>query len=190
MTGPGRRHPDRRLLAGRHPLRAPGRGAALRSQGAAPGRLRRDPAEDPRGRSAEAEHQAEHDGRGVDDAGARTGGQSARTLVRQLRGDLDWITMKALEKDRTRRYGSPSELAADIERYLHHEPVLARPPSTVYRARKYVRRHRVGVGVARPIAVLLGAFAVTHGAPGRTGSPSSATGPTGRPRPRARSPIF
>ncbi len=68
-------------------------------------------------------------------------------LIRQLKGDLDWITMKALEKDRTRRYGSPAELAADIDRYLHHQPIVARPPSTVYKAKKFVRRHRVGVGV-------------------------------------------
>ena len=82
-------------------------------------------------------------------------------LIRQIRGDLDWITMKALEKDRTRRYGSPSELAADIDRYLHHQPIVARPPSAVYRAKKFVRRHRVGVGVASTLAILLVAFSVT-----------------------------
>ncbi|MGB7295583.1 MAG: serine/threonine-protein kinase [Candidatus Aminicenantales bacterium] len=82
-------------------------------------------------------------------------------LLRQVRGDLDWITMKALEKDRTRRYGSPAELAADIDRYLHHQPIFARPPSTVYKAKKFVRRHRVGVGVAATLAVLLIAFSVT-----------------------------
>ncbi len=82
-------------------------------------------------------------------------------LIRQIRGDLDWITMKALEKDRTRRYGSPSDLAADIDRYLHHQPIVARPPSTVYKARKFVRRHRFGVGVASAITVLLIGFSVT-----------------------------
>jgi eukaryotic-like serine/threonine-protein kinase len=82
-------------------------------------------------------------------------------LIRQIRGDLDWITMKALEKDRTRRYGSPSEMAADIERYLHHQPIVARPPSTAYKAKKFVRRHRIGVGVATSIAVLLVAFSIT-----------------------------
>ncbi len=82
-------------------------------------------------------------------------------LIRQIRGDLDWITMKALEKDRTRRYGAPSELAADIERYLHHQPVVARPPSTAYRAGKFIRRHRVGVGVGASIVVLLIAFSIT-----------------------------
>jgi non-specific serine/threonine protein kinase/serine/threonine-protein kinase len=83
------------------------------------------------------------------------------TLQRQLRGDLDWITMKALEKDRTRRYGSPMELGADVERHLNHQPVLASPPSTAYRARKFVRRHRLGVGVTAAAVLVLVAFAVT-----------------------------
>ena len=82
-------------------------------------------------------------------------------LIRQIRGDLDWITMKTLEKDRTRRYGSPSDLVADIDRYLHHQPVVACPPSTLYKAKKFVRRHRFGVGVASAIAILLAAFSVT-----------------------------
>jgi len=83
------------------------------------------------------------------------------SLIRQIRGDLDWITMKTLEKDRTRRYGSPSELAADLDRYLQHQPVVARPPSAVYKTRKFVRRHRVGVGVAATLAILLVAFSVS-----------------------------
>jgi tetratricopeptide (TPR) repeat protein len=66
-------------------------------------------------------------------------------LARTLRGDLDWITMKALEKDRTRRYDSPAELAADIERHLENRPVRAGPPGTMYRLGKFVRRHRMGV---------------------------------------------
>ncbi len=79
-------------------------------------------------------------------------------LINLLRGDLDWITMKALEKDRARRYGTPSELAADLRRYLNHEPVLARPASAGYRVRKYVRRHRVAVGVAAGLILLLASF--------------------------------
>ncbi len=79
-----------------------------------------------------------------------------------LHGDLDSITMKALEKDRARRYGTPSELAADITRHLNHEPVLARPAGVGYRARKYVRRHRVAVGVAAGLFVLLATFAVVQ----------------------------
>ncbi len=83
-----------------------------------------------------------------------------RQLRSQLHGDLDSITMKAIEKDRARRYGTPSELAADIERHLSHQPVLARRASIGYRARKYVRRHSVAVGVAASLVVLLAAFAV------------------------------
>ena len=94
---------------------------------------------------------------------ARNRKTEPQALERQLRGDLDWITMKALEKDRTRRYGSPSELAAEISRYLRHEPVVASPPSVVYRARKFARRHRFGVGVAAGLIVLLLGFALTMG---------------------------
>ena len=79
-------------------------------------------------------------------------------LVGELRGDLDWITMKSLEKDRTRRYGSPAELAADLRRYLADEPVEATPPSATYRMRKFVRRHRIGVTAAATLVVLLIAF--------------------------------
>jgi eukaryotic-like serine/threonine-protein kinase len=83
-----------------------------------------------------------------------------KQLVGLLRGDLDWIAMKALEKDRARRYGTPSELAADIRRYLNHQPVEARPVSARYRLRKYARRHRVAVVVAAGLALLLGSFSV------------------------------
>ncbi|MGB0036679.1 MAG: serine/threonine-protein kinase, partial [Candidatus Acidiferrales bacterium] len=55
-----------------------------------------------------------------------------RSFARHLQGELDWITLKALEKDRARRYGTPSELSADISRYLHNEPVLAGPATTAY----------------------------------------------------------
>ena len=58
-------------------------------------------------------------------------------LTRMVRGDLDWIVMKCLEKDRTRRYESASALAQDIDRYLHDEPVEASPPSRRYRLRKF-----------------------------------------------------
>ncbi|HET7206381.1 MAG TPA: serine/threonine-protein kinase [Terriglobales bacterium] len=81
-------------------------------------------------------------------------------LASTLQGDLDWIAMKALEKDRNRRYGTPSELAADVGRYLRHEPVLARPASTVYRMQKYVRRHRVGVALTAFMVLLLAGFTV------------------------------
>ena len=82
-----------------------------------------------------------------------------RQLASELRGDLDWITLKALEKDRARRYGAPSELGADVGRYLRNEPVVARPASTAYRTRKYIQRHKFGVAVATAMALLLIAFA-------------------------------
>ncbi|HXH82842.1 MAG TPA: serine/threonine-protein kinase, partial [Candidatus Tectomicrobia bacterium] len=71
---------------------------------------------------------------------------------RRLRGDLDWITLKAMEKERSRRYASASEFAADIRRHLAHEPVQAGPPSAAYRAWKFARRHRTGV-IAGGVAV-------------------------------------
>ncbi len=84
-------------------------------------------------------------------------------LKRELRGDLDWITMKALEKDRGRRYGSASELAEDVRRYLADLPVSAGPPGARYRARKFVRRHRAAVIAATVVVVglplLIGLFA-------------------------------
>jgi eukaryotic-like serine/threonine-protein kinase len=89
----------------------------------------------------------------------------AATLARGLRGDLDWITMRALEKDRTRRYDSPAELAADLRRHLRNEPVLAASPSTAYRLRKFVKRHRAGVATATllGLAFLAGMAGTTVG---------------------------
>ena len=81
-------------------------------------------------------------------------------LASVLRGDLDWITMKALDKNRNRRYGTPTELASDIHHYLNNEPVVARPASTAYRLQKYVRRNRVGVSMAAGLVILLAGFAV------------------------------
>jgi non-specific serine/threonine protein kinase/serine/threonine-protein kinase len=92
----------------------------------------------------------------------RTAAQLRRTepqqLVSLLRGDLDWITLRATEKDRARRYSSASELAADIRRHLADQPVLAGPPSSVYRARKFARRHRIAVAVVSAAAVIAVAF--------------------------------
>jgi eukaryotic-like serine/threonine-protein kinase len=76
-------------------------------------------------------------------------------LVRALRGDLDWIVMKALEKERDRRYESANALALDLERALANEPVLARAPTTTYRMRKFVRRHAVGVASSAVIIALM-----------------------------------
>ena len=93
---------------------------------------------------------------------ARNRGVDSPTLARQLRGDLDAITLKALEKERSRRYATPSELSADISRYLRNEPIWARPASTAYRVRKYVRRHRLGVAVAISAVALLVSVAVAQ----------------------------
>jgi serine/threonine protein kinase len=68
-----------------------------------------------------------------------------RTLSQLFRGELDWIVLKCLEKDRSRRYQTASALAADIERYLHDQPVEACPPSAVYRFRKFARRHKTAL---------------------------------------------
>jgi serine/threonine protein kinase/tetratricopeptide (TPR) repeat protein len=88
-------------------------------------------------------------------------------LRHQLEGDLDAITMKALEKERSRRYGTPSEFAADIGRHLRNEVVIARPPSTTYRFGKYLKRHRVGVAVSAGLLALVVAFAVAMGVQAR-----------------------
>jgi len=80
-------------------------------------------------------------------------------LARDLRGDLDWIAAKALAKDRTARYGTVAELAADVERHLRNEAVSAGPPSAAYHLRKFVRRNRVAVlgAVALVLALVAGA---------------------------------
>jgi serine/threonine protein kinase len=76
-------------------------------------------------------------------------------LVSLLRGDLDWIVMKALDKDRKRRYETANGLAMDIQRYLNHEPVVARPPSRRYRFQKLVRRNRGVLAAAGVVAAAL-----------------------------------
>ena len=85
------------------------------------------------------------------------------TLKRELSGDLDWITMKALEKDRARRYETANGLAADIRRHLNDEPVVASPPSASYRLRKLVRRNRAAFTAVTAVfvALLLGVAAST-----------------------------
>ena len=84
------------------------------------------------------------------------------SLRRTLRGDIDWIVMKCLEKDRSRRYGSASDLAADIERYLRNEPVSAGPPTAAYRLRKFAARHRgLLVAVALVALTLIGGLAAS-----------------------------
>jgi serine/threonine protein kinase/tetratricopeptide (TPR) repeat protein len=100
---------------------------------------------------------------------AATGAELARKrqtevsmLARLMQGDIDSITLKAIEKDRSRRYGSPFELAADINRYLRDEPVLAVPPSKGYRMRKFGRRHRAALVTVCAFLVVLVAAAVVN----------------------------
>ena len=85
-------------------------------------------------------------------------------LKRILAGDLDWIVLKALEKDRVRRYESASGLSADIERYLNDDPVVARPPSFGYRLKKSIRKNRAVYGFGVVIAILLFASSIVAGA--------------------------
>jgi WD40 repeat protein/serine/threonine protein kinase len=82
-------------------------------------------------------------------------GTDAGRLRKEVRGDLDWITMKALEKECARRYPSASEMAADIQRHLRDEPVTAGPAGSVYRLRKFVRKNRAAVTAAAAIILLL-----------------------------------
>lgn len=80
----------------------------------------------------------------------------APRLISTLRGDLDWVVMKALEKDRGRRYETANGLAMDVERYLNDEPVVARPPSRIYRFKKLVRRNRaVSISILAVCAALI-----------------------------------
>ena len=82
-------------------------------------------------------------------------------LRQVVRGELDWIVMKALEKDRERRYSTALAFAADVQNYLRNDPVTACPPSTWYRFRKYAYRHRIAVGTAAAVVAMLAVISVT-----------------------------
>jgi non-specific serine/threonine protein kinase/serine/threonine-protein kinase len=86
---------------------------------------------------------------------ANTHRTTLAALEREIRGDLDAIALKALEKERSRRYNSPADFAADIRRYLNNEAVLAVAPSMVYRASKFARRHRLAFSATAAFLVLL-----------------------------------
>jgi len=92
-------------------------------------------------------------------------GTEPARLAKEFRGELDWIAMKALEKDRTRRYETSNALARDVQRFLADEIVEARPPSMGYRARKFVRRHkgRVIAGAFIMFALIGGLIGTTYG---------------------------
>jgi serine/threonine protein kinase len=89
---------------------------------------------------------------------ARLRHEEAPRLIRSLQGDLDWIVMKALEKDRQRRYETANALTWDVRRYLNNEPVLARPPSRCYRLKKLIQRNKVvyASGAAVVLSMLIG----------------------------------
>jgi non-specific serine/threonine protein kinase/serine/threonine-protein kinase len=101
----------------------------------------------------------------ISKAAAKSRRTDLKSLTSQLSGDLDWIVMMAIDKDRTRRYASASDLAADIDRHLTHQPVVAGPPSSVYRVKKFVLRHKVGVAAAFLVglALILGITGTTMG---------------------------
>ena len=87
------------------------------------------------------------------------------TLTQLMRSDLDWIALKALEKDRTRRYETAIAFAEDVQRFLSSEPILARPPSRAYRTRKFLRKHRGPLtAAATVILLLLAGITATSGA--------------------------
>jgi eukaryotic-like serine/threonine-protein kinase len=93
-------------------------------------------------------------------ARARHRGVEAPRLIHLMRGDLDWIAMKCLEKDRARRYETANGLAADVRRHLRSEPVIARPPSRFYEFQKTVRRHTFGFAAAGVVMAALAVGAV------------------------------
>jgi serine/threonine protein kinase len=82
------------------------------------------------------------------------------SLRKAIHGDLDWIVMKSLEKDRLRRYGAADSLAMDIQRHLEHRPISARAPSNAYRLRKFLRRHRLPVVGGLVLGLLAGALVI------------------------------
>src|SRR5262249_22251365 len=91
---------------------------------------------------------------GLPTLAANRGTEPAK-LTKLVRGELDWFVMKALEKDRNRRYETANGFARDVQRYLHDEPVLACPPSFGYQLRKFARRHKGRLAVAVLVLFLL-----------------------------------
>ena len=116
----------------------------------------------PHGRGSDQKDRGSDHGRTSVDAIAHDRHTEPKTLIRQIRGDLDWIVMKCLEKDRTRRYDTANGLALEIQRYLRSEPVLAGPPSRVYRFKKFTRRNKGPLAAVMAVIVaLLGGLAAS-----------------------------
>ena len=88
--------------------------------------------------------------------------QASRLPVKEVRGDLDWIVMRCLEKEPNRRYQSVNDLLLDIQRHLHHEPIVARPPSVPYVVAKFARRNRTMFAAIMAAAVFIVAFAISN----------------------------
>ena len=126
-------------------------------------RARRNAPHHSREGTAAAFHAAEHHARGgADRRRAATPAPKRPKLIHLLRGDLDWIVMKSLEKDRTRRYETANGLANDAGRYLRNEPIEARPPGSLYRIQKAMRRNKTlfMAGAAITVTLVL-ALAIT-----------------------------
>jgi serine/threonine protein kinase/tetratricopeptide (TPR) repeat protein len=122
------------LLTGARPY-------AVTRDSLAPERIAREIAERDARRPSDCAAQADAAG----EARAARRGLSSRALAARLRGDLDWIVLKAIEKDRNRRYTTPLEIAADLQRHAANQAVLAGPPSWTYQTGRFVRRHRLAV---------------------------------------------
>jgi hypothetical protein len=118
--------------------------------------------------------------------------QTERTkLMRLVRGELDWIVMKALEKDRNRRYESANGLARDVERYLKEESVEACPPTAGYRLRKFARKYKTGLATAVGFAALLVVWQAVRATQAETVAIAERDDNVPvRPRPRSETPPF
>ena len=150
---PGHRHPQRHLLARRAAVRAADRHDAVRPRSGSSRRPTTRSAASSAKRSRPSRARAS--ARWAQDAATVSANrQSDPKRLRQLvRGELDWIVMKALEKDRNRRYETASAFAADVQRYLNDEPVQACPPSAWYRFRKFARRNKRALATASAVAL-------------------------------------
>ena len=157
----GHRHAERHLFAGRAALRAADRRHAVRQAAAACGGVSTKCC----GSFARRSRPSPARGSATVTRCRRSppiGRSSRRSLSELVRGELDWIVMKALEKDRNRRYETANGLADDIQHYLNDEPVLACPPSTSYRAKKFSRRNKGPVAaVAMVLLALVGGIVGT-----------------------------
>ena len=163
---PRYRHPQRHLQPGRAALRAAHRRHAVRCQGADAFGPGRDAKDHPRAGAAAAQLAVDEGiGNGQEHGSNHAALPSTVSVPHSaIDRDLDWIVMKCLEKDRTRRYETANSLALDLKRHLNNEPVTARPPSTAYRLQKAWRRNKlvytagVAVFLALAVGLTLAAF--------------------------------